>query len=107
MLLALDPDYPLPRGDTHASARPAALLLPRAVSPRGDCKLEALEFAYHWEGPQLDWELVVLDAQLELVFSARCPHRGAVPAPAALRKRLSAGGVFYWFVRSAVDGQRG
>lgn len=104
ILLALDPDYPVPRGDTQASARPAPLLLPKALLPRGACDVEGLEFSYEWSGPQLEWELVVLDDRLDHVLSVPCSDRRVVPAPAALQQRLSAGGVFYWFVRGAVDG---
>ena len=110
VVLVMDPDYPIPRkADAKASAAPREGLAqearPRALSPRGNCAADALDFTWEWDGPPLRWRIAVLDAHLEEVWSSTAEGCRA-PASAELLSRLRPEQPFYWFVEASSHGRR-
>lgn len=81
------------------SAARASSLLPKLRAPFGDVPRSELQFDWDWQGPPRKWDLVVLDEDLEEVFSAPLDP-GRAPVPTALRDLLETGESYYWLVRS-------
>lgn len=105
VIVAMDPDYPVARGEGTSlpSASRGPVLLPVPTAPRGDCDLSRLAFAWEWVGPPTAWELVILDAELQSVFTTVCSQGSEMAAPEQLRRLLVAGQVYYWLVRNPAD----
>jgi hypothetical protein len=94
IVLAIDPDYPLPAASSPSgSAGAGEVLLPQAIEPRG--ALASAPAAFRWErnGATGAWRLVVLDADLTTLFRGEPLTADRAPAPAALR-----GGDHYWLL---------
>lgn len=103
---ALDPNWPVALQSTgRTSARNSARLLPRPLSPRGPVRGAVREFVWEWDGPELDWRLVVLDADLHPVHREEVGAVRRVPVQGRLRRLLARGGEFQWFVESTLDGR--
>ena len=100
-----NPDYPVLPERSPISARPRLVLLPYDLTPGGHVEFQGLEFKWHFDGPEMLWELVLLDAAMEeLVTVWDIPTTSLVPK-GELLEHLRARGRFHWFVAYSVDGE--
>ena len=100
-----NPDYPVPPEPSNTSAEPRVVLLPEAVTPVGEAEFEGLEFTWSWEGSEVLWDLVLLDAALEELVTVRDIPGTALEPGGELLEHLQGGGRFHWFVAYSVDGE--
>ena len=106
VLLALDPDYPVPRGVASAMSTESGLqLLPRALQPVGLTPGPAPRFAWQWTGPEVAWDLVLLDAALDEILRVRGIWGCEYVAAGSLADALREGRTFHWYVESELAGR--
>lgn len=107
LALALDPDYPLAwsHSDASVSARKAPHLLPRALSPKGPIRDSQLRFRWQWDGPEVAWDLVLLDAAWDEVARRQGIHGFEIMADGSLTAALGSGDSFFWCVEASLDGR--
>ena len=106
MLLAFDPDYPVPRSDASAmSTETRSNLLPRALQPLGLTHTRAPRFAWQWAGPDLVWELVLLDEAVEEILRVPGVRGRECLATGALAQALTGGQHFHWYVQAEWNGR--
>lgn len=104
---ALDSDWPVaPQSTAMTSASGGAGLLPRPISPRGPVDRGVREFVWEWDGPELGWRLVVLDADLRRVHEEDAGPGPSFTVRGRLDRVLRRRGEFQWFVEGILDGRR-
>ncbi len=64
-----NPDYPVPPEPSPISAKQRWVFLPEIQSPIGQSEFQGLVFKWFWRGPEMLWELVLLDAAMEEIVS--------------------------------------
>jgi hypothetical protein len=106
--LAVDPDYPLAwsrsaRGSV--SAGKGGYLLPRALTPKGPICDRRLRFCWQWQGPDVAWDVVLLDAALDEVARMAGIHGLEVMADESLSAAVASGGTFFWYAEGHLDGR--
>lgn len=79
--------------------------MPRALAPVGRCDVRDPEFAWEWTGPDLEWELVLLDGAFDEVLRVPGIKGRRLAATPDLAAALATGAQFHWFVQSSLAGR--
>lgn len=77
--------------------------MPVAVTPVGKAEWP-LWFAWEWQGPAVDWQLVVYDAELTEVTREAVGKTTSHGPSAALQALFAAGGRFHWMAAGELEG---
>ena len=104
---ALDPRYPVDPAEAPVQPKPAhpSYARPVATTPAGECKPPLSAFEWTWRGPELGWDVVVLDAELRELHTARVVAGTTWTPDAALLAKLESGPAYHWLVRSELGGR--
>lgn len=98
-------ESPVAGDSPRTSAEPLIVLLPEPVNPLGEASHEGLKFEWLWAGPEVLWELVLLDAGMEELVTVRDIRGTSLVPRGELRERLERGGRFHWFVAYTTQGR--
>ena len=80
--------------------------MPQGRHPRGEVHQSDLRFSWNWTGPEVIWELVLLDEDF-LESGRMIELRGeTAELNTAMRRLVLDGRARYWCVESELEGQR-